>query len=380
MKKVLLIIASVLVFNSCVANLLVDYRPVDGNGYVMFGAVPERKFYSNIEIPDSLKLVRKLELKGSHANTSVIAGNGLIFTGDLSGRIYAFDIETGKSYGYKKYDGEISTAPALIGRRIYFVVNKRNKPNSVFVTFDYFDGKEINRYELNGSVSSELLILNDRIFIVDNEGEIYNFNTAGYVEWTFKTYEKQNSHPSSDGKIIAWGANNGKLIIFSEDRKKIVDTFKADASVTSGTVIDNRVIYFGDAIGNLYAYNYSRKKLIWKINTGAKIINFPVHNDSLVISGNLKGIINAVYKESGKLKWSVKIDGLVNATPLMTGNILLQPDLNKKIYLIDAANGEIRKTLHYDGRAKLNPVYYRDYIITGADRGIIYIYDYKSDG
>lgn len=380
MKKALLIIASVLVFHSCAVNLLVDFRPVTEAGYAMFGGVPERNFYSDIEIRDSLELVRRFELKGSHSNTSVTAGNGLIFTGDLSGRIYAFDIETGKSYGYKKYDGEISIAPALIGRRIYFVVNKRNEPNSTLVTFDFFDGKEINKYDLNGSVKSELLILNNRIVAVDNEGAVYNFNTAGYVEWSFDTKQKQNSHPSSDGKIIAWGTNEGKLIIFSAEQKKILDSFSADTSVTSGTAIDNHIIYFGDAAGNLYAYNYPQKKLLWKINTGAKIVNFPVQNDSLVISGNLKGMIYAVRKKSGALKWSLKIDGLINATPLMTKNILLQPDLNKKMYLIDVANGAIRETINYEGRAKLSPVYYRDYIIAGSDRGIVYIYNYKRGG
>ncbi len=346
----------------------------------MFGEISERKFYSNINISDSLELINKLELKGSQSFTSVVAGNGLIFTGDLSGRIYAFDINSGKSYGYKKYDGEILLAPILIGRRIYFALNNRNKPYSTFVTFDYFDGREINRYDLDCTINSELLLLKDQIIAIDKRGKIYSFNTAGYPEWSYNTKQEQSSHPSSDGNIVAWGTNEGKLIIFSLEQKKIVDSFDADTSITSGSTIENHVVYFGDAIGNLYAYNYLHKKLLWKVYTGAKIVNFPVYNDSLVIIGNLKGIINAVGKIDGKLKWSVKTNGLIDSTPFLTRNILLQPDLNKKLYLIDVASEKIKKIINYDGRVKLSPLCYKNYIITGADRGIIYIYNYMQDG
>lgn len=374
LKKIVSIIIALFSIYSCTQHLIVKNMTVDNSGIFMYGKVPQRIFYENISICDSLQLKWIAETNGSQSNTSVVINDDFIFVSDLSGRIYGFDLTTGKLIGYEKYSGSISIAPVLYKLRIYFVVNLKSENYSTFVMQDISNGNKIREEKIEGSVNNELLKLENGIVVLSDRGELIKFNFAGLKEWSVDTKISTRSIPASDGKIILFGNQKGEVIIVSASDGKILFRKKICNGIESGFTIDGNVAYFSDVSGKIYSFDYIEKKVLWFFDTGAKIVVTPVFDSEKIFVGNLSSNLYSIDKKDGHLIWKYESKGVINSTPLLLKNILVQPDFNKKVYLINPSNGMVIKTIKFDTRVKLSPVYFNDMIFLGADRGQIYAY------
>ncbi|MEG8947427.1 PQQ-binding-like beta-propeller repeat protein [Rosettibacter firmus] len=375
MKKIFrlkkIFILGLLLTFSCTQDLIIkNYFPVE-QGIEMFGKVPQRDFYEDAEITDSLQLLWEAQTNGSHSNTSLIVNKKFVFIGDLSGRIYGFDTYSGKSFGYYKYSGEIPVAPIINKLRIYFIVNVKKEKYSLFIMKDLTDGKTISEEKINGSISNEMLKLNDGIIVITDNGEVLKFNFGGEKIWQCDTKVTTHSSPASNGEIIVFGNDRGILFFVSATNGKILHRQKISDYIIGNITIDNKYIYFSDYSGTLYNFDMVNKKIVWKFNTKTKITSVPVFNNENIFVGNLSGKIYSIKKVDGKLNWSINTNGIINTTPLLLKNFLIQPDYNRKIYFINPFDGRILKTINYEARLKLTPVYFDGILFFGIDRRIL---------
>lgn len=375
LKKLLIILIGLFLIYRCTQHLALKNMPLDQPGIFMYGKIPQRNFYEDVSISDSLELRWIAETNGSQSNTSVIINGSFIFVNDLSGRIYGFDIATGKLIGYEKYSGSISVAPVLYKLRIYFVVNLKNENYSIFVMRDLFSGNTLSEVRIEGSVNNELLKLDDCIFVLSDRGELIKFNFAGLKEWSIDTKVTSQSIPASDGNVILFGNQKGEIIIVSAIDGSILFRKKLCNGIESGFTIDKNIAYFADISGKIYSFDFVNKKILWSFDTNAKIVSTPVFNSENIFIGNLAGDLFSISKKNGRLNWKIETKGIINATPLLLKNILIQPDFNKKVYLINPQNGERIKTIKFDTRVKLTPIYFNNVIFIGIDRGQIYAYN-----
>jgi len=373
-RNLKIFLASSIFLISCSHDLIIKNFYSNDSGILMFGKVPQRNFYEDVSISDSLELLWKAETNGSQANTSIIINNDFLFVSDLSGRIYGFNIKSGKSTGYYKFSGSIVAAPIINKLRIYFAVNLRSENYSLFVMKDINNAKTLSETKIKGSINSEMLKLNDGIFVLSDRGELIKFNYAGIKVWSVETKTSTHSITASDGNIVIFGNDNGELFFVSSNQGKILFRKKISEYSINGITIDNNNAYFCDSSGKLFSFNIQTKKINWIFNSKANIVSIPVFNSENIFIGNLLGKIFSIDKNNGKLKWSIDTRGIINSTPLLLKNFLIQPDLNKKIYFINPENGVIKKTLKFDTRLKLSPVYFDEYIFFGADRGQIFAY------
>lgn len=343
-------------------------------GYFMYGKVPERKFFENVTINDSLQLIWSAETVGSQGNTSVVIYNDLLFVGDLSGRVYVFDRATGKLLGYEKYSGSIPIAPVINNLRMFFVVNDFNEKYSTLNNFDFLGGKILSASKIFGSVQNEMLKLNDGIVVLSDQGELIKFNLAGLRRWSAATKLTTKSSPASNGELILFGNDKGELIAISAMNGKIIYRTKLSAGIEGNVCIDNAAAYIGANDGKLFSVKISDGKVNWYFDTNDKIVTAPVYNKNQIFVGNLAGKIFCLNKADGKLIWKTQTHGVLNATPWLFKNYLVQPDLNRKVYFINTQTGKIERRYEFERRVKLSPVFYDGILYLGVDRGIINAY------
>ncbi len=340
----------------------------------MYGKVPQRNFYEDVSISDSLQLIWKAETNGSQSNTSFIINNDFLFVSDLSGRIYGFNIYSGNSSGFYKYSGSISVAPIINKLRIYFTINLKSENYSLFVMKDINNSKTLSETKIRGSVNSEMLKMKDGIVVLSDRGELIKFNYAGMKIWSIDTKISTHSITASDENIILFGNDKGEIFIISSSEGKILFREKISDDIINGITLENNTAYFCDSSGKLFSFNIQSKKINWVFNSKSNIVTVPVFDSKNIFIGNLSGKIFSIFKNDGKLKWSIDTKGVINSTPLLFNNYLIQPDFNKKIYFINTENGKIKKTLKFETRVKMTPVYYNGLIFFGVDRGQIFAY------
>lgn len=364
-----------LIIAGCSKRIVLNEINLSGDSHAMFGKTPERNFYNDFTLGDSLKLKWETDTKGSYKNTSLIFLDEIMFASDLAGRVYAFNIESGKGAGEEKNKGAVSIAPVLYNSIIVYVVEEFKEKYSTIYFYDYYTGDYINEHIINGSCGNELIKTDDAILLISENGILYNYNLSGNERWKLDTQSKVRCVPALTGDTFIFGSVTGEITAVSLSRQKVIYKNKISDRIQSGITIENGRGYVGDDAGYLYCFDIADGEVIWSFDTGAKIVSIPVMNDEDLFVGNLSGDLFSLDKKNGEMNWLNETGGIINTTPLLFSDYLVQPDLFKKIHFVDIENGEIDRQIETDGRMKLSPVYFNGVIYFGMDKGEILAYE-----
>jgi len=74
MKRITPYIFLIFLFG-CAKSIILKKTLIGNNAVAMYGTVPERNFYINKNLSDSLKFIGELKTKGSYSNENISAGN-----------------------------------------------------------------------------------------------------------------------------------------------------------------------------------------------------------------------------------------------------------------------------------------------------------------
>ncbi len=372
LKKLLFIL--LIFIAGCTRSIVIENLLVNRENYAQYGAEPERNFYYPVAIDDSLEQVWVSETSGSFNSTSPVIYDKYLFMADLSGKVYCFDIETGKTIGAEKSKGAVNNAPVVYRTRLFFIVNDYKEPTSTLFYYDFLTGEYLSENKIPGRISNEMLKTYDGVYVLSDRGTLYKFNYIGQKEWEIETKTLTISSPIIKDQIIFWANSNGEIVSVNLNEQKILYRKKITENIEASIGIKNNYGFVGDTKGKFYKFNLENGKPVWEINTGSKIINIPVFSQTSIFIGNLAGDVFCLDISNGKKIWNTNTGGVINAAPLLFENYLVQPDLNRKLHLIDAAAGNIKRSIEFESRVRTSPVFYRGMLFFGVDKDKVYAY------
>ncbi len=380
MKKTIymIIILLVVVFLKCRSPIFIrDFIP-NGPGFTVYCGNYERNFFVNQNIDTTWTKFWDVETHGSQQNSSIIIYDKYLFVSDLSGRVFAYNNETGKEIGVEKYSGAIPVNPIINNMNLIFILNDSDEKYSTLIFYDVSVRRVLNKLEIKGSVHNEMIKIQDGIIILTDQGDINKISFGGYNEWSIKTDVLTMCTPSLENDHLIFGNQKGEIISIDVVNKKINYRKKISSGFESGVSIKNDKGFIGDNDGVIYCFDTQNGKVIWEKKTGHKIKTIPVLNERDVFVENLFGDIFSFGQTDGKLNWKTEANGVINVTPLLTKNYLLQPNQDKRLDIVDVSNGRIVKTVWYDRMVKTTPVFYKNILYIGVDRGIVNAYKVKT--
>ena len=343
----------------------------------MFGENESRNFYLPVSISDSLKLLWEASINGGFPNSSVTTYENYVFVNDLSGRIYCFSADSGKTEGKLKYsNGAVYTTPVINNGVVIFAVAHSDENTSDLYYYDFREGETLFDKEIKGRILTEIIKTVDGIIFNTEDGKVFKYDFNGNKEWEYKTDSRVHSSPALGNNIVVFGNDDGEIIGINSKLGSLIYREKIGNPFFGGASVDGNMVYIGNDNGFIYALNLSDGKVIWKYDAGSRIIMVPAFDKNDLIVGNLKGELFSLKKETGELNWKTDTRGLLNATPLITDNEIILPDLNRSLHFIDVKSGEILKTMDLEGKCKLSPVIYRNKLYIGYDDGILRAYEF----
>ncbi len=367
----------ILLSAGCATSLIRTDAHRDNNAYTGFGRNPSREFYITENITDSLSLKWESSTNGGFTNSSVVIYDSLVFVSDLSGRIYCFNMVTGKKIGQLKNDGSVFTSPFIYKFYLIYADAVDDENITHLRYYDFVMGEMKYDVEVEGRCVTEIIGMPDAVIFNTEDGNVYRYDMYGKEVWKTSTNSAVHSSPSMNDGVIVFGNDDGELIGISSKEGKILYHEKIGSSFFCGTAVSDDAAYVGNDNGNLYAVELATGKVKWHFESGARIMMTPSVTASEIYFGNLKGDLFCLDKNSGKLKWSTSTGGVLKATPYAAENLLVVPDLNKKFYFVNRKNGVITRTYSVDGRNELSPVIFRNILFTGFDRGELQAYEFK---
>lgn len=366
-KYIFLIIFAFLIAG-CAKSLISLETRIDLPSIPMYGFTNERNFYIDIPVSDSLKLKWTSSANGSFSGAFPVRYGEHIFINDLSGRIYAYELQTGKRKGQLNFrSGAIYTSLVINRLQIIFAVTSIRNVESTLYFYDFSKGAIVYEIPIEGKVLTDLLPLEDRIVLFTEEGTVYSFDYYGRELWKVKTETRIRNLPSYSNRNIYFTSTNGELTSLNSLNGETIFKKKICNSFFCGTSIINNKLYTGDDEGILYSINPNDGSIIWKYDTGSRIMMTPVSDNNSLFIGTLIGNILSINIETGKLNWITDTNGTLNVIPLITQNYLILPDLNRQLFFIDKENGKISKTYSFEGRLKTTPVIIDNLLIIGYD-------------
>jgi len=377
LKFKIFLLVVLLLISGCARSVIKYATKLDENPYQMYGKIPSREFYLPASISDSLVLKWESEANGSFPNSSVSVYEDLVFINDLSGRIFCFNIESGKKIGSLKYSsGSVYSTPIPYRSKIIFPVALEKDNLTELIIYDYSSGKEIEDIELPGRVLTQMIALNDEVLFTSEVGIAYKFNSMGKKIWETHTRVPTRSSPALVNDLFIFGNDKGEIITLNSASGDSVYVQNIGGHFFSGLTISESVIYAGNDNGFVYALNVKDGEIIWQFDTGARIKMEPSVDDQNIYIGNLNGNFYSLNKLNGNENWRTDFHGILNTTPLVTENRIIIPDVLFEIHFLNKQNGNIVKSIQLDGRAKLSPVIHKNILFIGYDDGVIRAYEF----
>jgi eukaryotic-like serine/threonine-protein kinase len=376
LKHKILLLVVLLLISGCARSLIKYATKLDDNPYRMYGKIPSRDFYLPANISDSLVLKWESEVNGGFPNSSVSIYEDLVFINDLSGRIFCFNIESGKRIGSLKYSsGSVYSTPVPFRSKIIFPVAYEKENITELIIYDYNQGKELENIELPGRALTQMIAIDDDVLFTTEVGITFKFNSSGKKVWETHTRVPTRSSPALAGNLFIFGNDNGEIIALNSTSGDSVYVQNIGGHFFSGLTISENIIYAGNDNGFVYALDSKDGRIIWQFDTGARIKMEPSFDEQNIYIGNVNGNFYSLKKQNGNENWRTNFRGILNTTPLITGNIIILPNVLFEIHFLDKQSGNLIKSIPLDGRAKLSPVIHRNILFIGYDDGIIRAYE-----
>lgn len=376
LKKIFVSGIVILMVSSCGKSLIEIAAKIDYDPYPMFGRISSRNFYEPVTVSDSLKLKWEAETYGSFTNSSVTTYDDYVFTSDLGGRIFVFNITDGKRVGMLRSKNTIYSAPIITKSFVIYAMAEEKSDMSELIYYDYKEGDEVYNKEINNRILSEMIGLDDGIIFLTESGRITKYNLSGNSIWETETGSTTRCSPSLSENRVIFGNDDGEVILIDAANGRLVDRKKIEGIFTGVPTIDSGIAYLSNNNGMIYAIGMNDIKVRWKYNTGARILMSPAVDNENVVIGNLGGYLFSLNKNNGNLNWQKEFSGLFNATPLLTENRIIISDLDRSFFIVDKNDGNIKNVYSLEGRVKLSPVYFKNILFIGYDRGILRAYEF----
>ncbi|MBF0360567.1 MAG: PQQ-binding-like beta-propeller repeat protein [Oligoflexia bacterium] len=225
----------------------------------------------------------------------------MLFSGDGSGFLHAYNVENGRELWKAKEKNEITTAPAVF---------------KDMVIYGTADGRVIARNTLNGEI----------VYSVDLGDSV---ETAASLDDKERAYVQLRSH-----KVYSIDANTGK-ILWNYNRTISLKTTIHTSSTPK--FFKNRV-YVGFADGSVVALSADDGSLVWErnISIGSKFIDVdmtPTFHDGLLYICSRAGVLTILNPDTGVILR--KFDHKILRPPLFINEHMLIGSENGHLYKLD---------------------------------------------
>ena len=333
---------------------------------------------SKKEIVPPLKLIWKYNTESAYSKYSISVCDGIVFTSNLKGDIFAIDIYSGSRIGSFGTKGKASYSTPVIFNNNIIVSSAGGEKNPV-LSYNYING-DVNWEKNIGDVYSSPILLNDYIYITTYDGNIHKLNAkTGLSEWNLKSNNVNinpgpfYSGPTAGNNNILAGNTDGNLYALDEYSGKIKWIFNTKSQIYCEAAFKNNRIYFGSNDGYFYCLD-TNSSLIWKKELKTKFQSSPAFNGDFVFIAGIDGLIYALDINDGSEKWSVETKGAIWASPLIHKNLIFIGSYDNYFYCLNAENGKILWRYLTEGRIRNSAVIWKEYVVVGCDDKQIYCF------
>ncbi|QYK51731.1 MAG: PQQ-binding-like beta-propeller repeat protein [Anaerolineales bacterium] len=199
-----------------------------------------------------------------------------------------------------------------------------------------FDGAE-------GQFIASPLVDGERIYASNADHNLYTFDHAGVLLWTFTTTHPQWGKPALGDGVVYISSLNHFLYALDAESGQVLWTLDTGGTLAAGPLLHEGVLYIGSFNSEVLAVDAAGGEVLWRVPTDGWVWGTPAMYEGQLLLGDLSGFLYSLDPASGAQNWTLETGGSITGTPL---------GLNDSIYVINEAGRVISASL--DGAIQWN--------------------------
>jgi outer membrane protein assembly factor BamB len=286
------------------------------------------------------KLLWKFTTKNAIEAPALI-DNGMVYFGNLSGTLYALDLETGKLKWEYKTENQIMGSPTLFkaGSKTILAVG----------SYDYYlhgvdasTGVGLWKYESDNFLNSAPAIYKGKAVFGGCDGFLHLVNmtnglSAGKVE--VATYVA--SSPAIVGNMAYIGDYDAGFSCINLDEKKVEWRFQNTENnlpfIASPSVVGDKIL-IGSRDKFFYCLDRKTGKILWKKNTGNRVDASAVANNKQVLLINMRGDLMLLNQNDGSTVWTYDLGTAAINAPAVINNAIVVAGSDGNVYFLASSD------------------------------------------
>lgn len=290
----------------------------------------------------------------------------VVYFGDASGRLHAFDQESGGIlWSNTTGASRISGAPA-VGPDFVYVLNEAGS----LYSFDRKKGDLRQGYPIAAGASFGSVMLHEdgeALYVGSVDGSVKSyFADTKQLRWTFTgagtwftsltcTGGSIDGTPAVFEQWVFFGSTNHCFFAVPRSASGTITAptwgFMADEAIRSSPTIDkaNRRVIFGDNGGNVYAIPVASSGKVntstWKYvepspaGISAEFKASPAISGTNVIVASRNGNVTALPLSGGSKVWVRNLNEAVTSTPAIANGRVMVGSFDRKMYMLKTSDG-----------------------------------------
>lgn len=321
-------------------------------------------------LPDKLQVLWKHSVDGGAYDITPAVVEGVVYIGDLDGRVFALNLADGKEKWAKKFETGFNASPSVKDGHVYL-----GDQDGLFYCLDAKTGEPKWKHTTEAEINSCAGFWNEFVVVGSQDGNLYCLHAkSGEEKWKMTTGDQIRCSPTIAGNrsFVAGCDQNFHIVDLEKGEDAASVPIGSPTGSTPGVLGD--LVYFGVHGDAFLCVDWKAAKEVWRVeelNTSTSYRNSPVVTKSLVVNARHK-MVYAYEPATGKEVWTFTAKNRVDSSPIAAGDKLYFGSADGRVYCLGLKDGKEISQLQLSGSFNAGPAAVDGKLLLASDRGTVY--------
>jgi outer membrane protein assembly factor BamB len=267
---------------------------------------------------------------------------GILYVNTFGGKTVALNSHNGHVI-WQHMGGRKPSTPAIAGPRL--IVSSHD---GYVTAYNRFNGRLLWRLKVAAKVESSPIAVGRLVYFGATNGRLFCvYTTTGRIKWAYNTGGRINSSPSILGNSIYVSTYAGSIWRLNRATgqkiwsKYLSRDFVRYESFYASVSTDGKRLFTISRSGGVYALSASDGHVIWRSSVNSWGYATPAVAHGRVFFGGFDGRVRALRAATGQVLWSRRLGGRFLGPAFVAGPYVFFSNLERNTYGLRASDGKL---------------------------------------